>query len=52
MREAGYVFLFGQAGVPSQQGLALALAFDMTLLLAGLIGAILYIIEGVRGMRS
>ena len=52
VREAGYVFLFGQAGVPSQQGLALALAFDMTLLLAGLIGAILYIIEGVRGMRS
>jgi len=52
VREAGYVVLFGQAGVPAQQGLALALAFDITLLLAGLIGAVLYIIEGVRGMRS
>ena len=52
VREAGYVVLFGQAGVPAQQGLALALVFDTTLLLAGLIGAVLYIIEGVRGMRS
>jgi uncharacterized membrane protein YbhN (UPF0104 family) len=50
VREAAYVLLFGQVGVDPDQALALALAYLATLILAGLIGAIVYIIEGVRGM--
>jgi uncharacterized protein (TIRG00374 family) len=51
VREAAYVVLFGQVGVDPDQALALALAYLATLILAGLIGAIVYIVEGVRGMR-
>lgn len=51
VREATYVLLFGQVGVEEGQALALALAYLATLVLAGLIGAVIYIIQGVRGMR-
>ena len=49
--EAAYVFLFGQAGVDVDQALALALAYDATLVITGLIGAALYIIQGMKEIR-
>jgi uncharacterized protein (TIRG00374 family) len=52
VREAGYVVLFGQAGVAQDLALALALAYDLTLLLTGSIGALIYIVQGVRGTRT
>lgn len=51
VREAAYVVLFGQAGVEADQALALALAYLATLILTGLIGAVVYIVQGVRGAR-
>lgn len=52
VREATYVFLFGQAGVPRGQAFALALAYDAVLVFTGLIGAVLYVVQGVRGVRK
>jgi hypothetical protein len=52
VREAGYVVLFSQAGVDRDHGLALALAYDATLLVSGLIGALIYILQGVQGLRT
>ena len=52
VREATYVFLFGQAGVLRGQAFALALAYDAVLVFTGLIGAVLYVVQGVRGVRK
>jgi hypothetical protein len=52
VREATYVFLFGQVGVPPDQAFALALAYDATLILTGLAGAIIYVGQGLRGVRQ
>jgi uncharacterized protein (TIRG00374 family) len=52
VREATYVFLFGQVGVPPDQAFALALAYDAILILTGLVGAILYVVQGLRGVRQ
>jgi uncharacterized protein (TIRG00374 family) len=52
VREAAYVVLFGQVGIAPDQAFALALAYDVTLVLTGLIGAIVYIIQGVQGVRK
>jgi uncharacterized protein (TIRG00374 family) len=52
VREAAYVVLFGQVGVDADGALALALAYLATLILTGLVGAIIYIIEGVSGMTK
>jgi hypothetical protein len=51
VREGGYVFLFGQVGVDQHQAFALALAYDLTLWINGLIGAVVYIVQGMRGAR-
>jgi uncharacterized protein (TIRG00374 family) len=51
VREAAYVILFGQVGVDRGHALALALAYLATMVFAGLIGAVIYIIQGVRGVR-
>jgi uncharacterized membrane protein YbhN (UPF0104 family) len=51
VREGSTVFLFVQVGIGESQALALALAYDLTLLLNGLLGAILYIIQGMRETR-
>lgn len=48
IREGGTVLLFQQVGAPETQALALALAFDVTLLVTALIGAGTYIIQGIR----
>jgi uncharacterized protein (TIRG00374 family) len=51
VREGATVVLFSQAGVPESHALALALAFDVTLLVTALIGASIYIFQGLFGMR-
>jgi uncharacterized protein (TIRG00374 family) len=52
IREGGTVLLFSQVGVEEHQALVLALAWDITMLVTGLIGAIIYIIQGVREARQ
>lgn len=52
IREAGTVLLFVQVGVPESQALALALAYDLTLIINGLIGAAVYIVQGLQGARQ
>jgi uncharacterized protein (TIRG00374 family) len=52
IREGGTVLLFSQVGVDQHQALALALAFDLTLLANGLIGAVIYIVQGVWEARQ
>ncbi|MGQ9598639.1 MAG: lysylphosphatidylglycerol synthase transmembrane domain-containing protein [Anaerolineae bacterium] len=51
IREGGTVLLFSQVGVSEHQALALALAYDLTLLVVALIGAGIYIVQGVREAR-
>lgn len=51
VREGTTVLLFRQVGVGESQALALALAYDLTLLANGLLGAALYILQGARGAR-
>lgn len=53
IREGATVFLFSQVeSVGRSQALALALAYDMTMLTIGLIGAIIYSVQGVKGVRK
>jgi uncharacterized protein (TIRG00374 family) len=53
IREGATVFLFSQLeSVGRSRALALALAYDMTMLAIGLIGAIIYIVQGVQGVRK
>jgi uncharacterized protein (TIRG00374 family) len=51
IREGATVILFEKAGVDVTRALALALAYDMTLLVIALIGAVIYIIQGIREAR-
>jgi len=51
VREGGYVLLFGQAGVPQDQALALSLLTYATALVSGVIGGLLYVLVGVQGLR-
>jgi uncharacterized protein (TIRG00374 family) len=51
VREGTTVLLLRQVGVSESHALALALAYDVTLLANGLLGAVLYIIQGARGAR-
>jgi hypothetical protein len=51
IREGATVILFKQVGVAEPQAFALALAYDVTLWTTALIGAGLYIGQGIRGTR-
>jgi uncharacterized protein (TIRG00374 family) len=51
IREASTTFLFVQAGVGESKALALALAYDITLLITELIGASIYVVQGIRDSR-
>lgn len=51
IREGATVILFRQMGALESQSLALALAYDLTLLVTGLIGATIYLLQGMRGAR-
>jgi len=52
IREGTTVLLFNQVGVGEAQALALALAYDLTLLVVGFIGASVYIVQGLREARQ
>jgi len=52
IREGGTVLLFTQVGISESHALALALAYDITLLITGFIGAMLYLAQGVREARQ
>ncbi|MGI6380048.1 MAG: lysylphosphatidylglycerol synthase transmembrane domain-containing protein [Anaerolineae bacterium] len=52
VREGGYVLLYGQAGIPQDQALALSLLTYATTLASGLIGGVLYVVVGLRRMRG
>jgi len=51
LREGAYVVLFGQVGVDQPHALALALAYDAILLITGLVGAAIYVIQGISESR-
>jgi uncharacterized protein (TIRG00374 family) len=52
IREGGTVFLFRQLGAPEAQALALAFSFDLTLVITGLIGATIYLVQSIQEARS
>jgi uncharacterized protein (TIRG00374 family) len=52
IREGATVFLFKQVGIDESQALALALGYDLTLVITALVGAILYILQAMRGVRQ
>jgi uncharacterized protein (TIRG00374 family) len=52
IREGAYVLLFSQVGVANSQALALAFAFDLVLLANGLLGALIYLAQGMREVRQ
>ncbi len=52
LRQGGYVYLFSQAGVSAQAALTLALIVQFFQLAIGLIGAVIYATEGIRGFRA
>jgi uncharacterized protein (TIRG00374 family) len=52
IREGATVFLFQRVGVDSSRALALALAYDVTLLAIGLTGAGIYLLQGMQEARK
>ncbi len=50
VREGGYVLLLGQAGVPPSLALAMSLCVYAIAVTTGLIGGVLYMLEGFRGL--
>ncbi|MGC9359024.1 MAG: lysylphosphatidylglycerol synthase transmembrane domain-containing protein [Anaerolineae bacterium] len=52
VREGGYVLLFGQAGVPHDQALALSLLTYAMALVSGIIGGVLYVTVGALRLRA
>jgi uncharacterized membrane protein YbhN (UPF0104 family) len=50
VREGGYVLLFAQAGVPSPLALAMSLCMYAMAVATGLIGGVLYALQGYRGL--
>jgi uncharacterized protein (TIRG00374 family) len=52
VRESGYVYLFGQAGVPAHLALSLSLiVYTFINVVPGIIGAVVYAWQGLRGLR-
>lgn len=52
VREGTYVLLFGQAGVAPEQALALSLAYYAITVATGLLGGLVYAVEGARGLKQ
>jgi uncharacterized protein (TIRG00374 family) len=52
IREGATVFLFQRVGVDSSRALALALAYDVTLLVIGLTGAVIYLVQSMQEARK
>ena len=52
VREGAYIYLFSPVGVPPSLGLAISLSIYAVTVVTGLIGALIYAVEGYRGMRG
>lgn len=52
VREGAYIYLFSRVGVPSSSALAISLSVYAVSVATGLIGALIYAVEGYRGMRG
>jgi uncharacterized protein (TIRG00374 family) len=52
VREGGYVLLFAQAGVPNSLALAMSLCVYGIMVATGLLGGLLYVLEGYRGLAE
>ncbi len=52
VREGAYIYLFSRVGVPSSSALAISLSIYAVTVATGLIGALIYAVEGYRGMRG
>jgi uncharacterized protein (TIRG00374 family) len=52
VREGGYVLLFAQAGVPNSVALAMSLSVYGMMVATGLLGGLLYVLEGYRGLAE
>lgn len=53
VREGGYVYLFGQAGVPAHLSLSLSLiVYAVINVIPGIIGAAVYVWQGLRDLRQ
>ncbi len=52
VREGAYIYLFGRVGVPSSSALAISLSIYVVTVATGLIGALIYAVQGYRGMRG
>jgi uncharacterized protein (TIRG00374 family) len=52
VREGGYIYLFAQAGVAAPVALTMSLLVQSVQLALGLIGAAIYIGEGIRGLGA
>jgi hypothetical protein len=52
VREGAYIYLFSRVGVPSSSALVISLSIYAVTVATGLIGALIYAVEGYRGMRG
>ena len=52
VREGGYVYLFGRAGVPPHAALSLSLSFYAVSVGTGLIGGIIYAVQSLRNLTD
>jgi len=51
VREGAYIYLFSRVGVPSSSALAISLSIYAVTVATGLIGALIYAVEGYKGMK-
>ncbi len=52
VREGAFVYLFTQAGVAGPRALGMGLGFYAVDLITGLLGGLLYLVQGLRGYQS
>lgn len=52
VREGGYLLLFGQAGVAAGEAVAMSLLFYGLNLATGVLGALIYLMQGAHGLTS
>lgn len=52
IREGGYVFLFTQAGVTQSQAISMSLGFGAVIIIAGLLGGLLYLINNLLSLGA
>lgn len=52
IREGGYVFLFTQAGVTQSQAISMSLGFGAVIIIAGLLGGLLYLANNLLSLGA